>query len=189
MQTVLPSGFKRGQVLMLEGAPHVIEQFHTTGTAKTKRGLHAKLRSLITGRHVARVFTEGERVPVTELGSRTVQFSYREGDTFVFLDAQTFEELDLTVEQVGERHWFLKENEEYKALFLAGKLLEVVLPDSVALKVEETAPAQRGGADGAWKSAKLEGGLEIMVPLFIGPADAIRVDTVERKYLRKETAE
>jgi elongation factor P len=189
MQTILAADIKRGQVLMLDGAPHAVEEFHSAGTAKTKRKIHTRLRNLIKGLHVERVFTEDDRVAVAELEQRRVQFSYREGDMFVFLDAGTFEELDLTEAQLGERHWFLKENEEYKALFLEGKLLEVVLPDSVALRVEQTALPQRGGSDAAWKPAKLEGGLEIMLPLFVGPGDSVRVDTATRKYLRKETAE
>ncbi len=189
MQTTPAAEFKRGQVLLLDGAPHVVEDFHATGTAKTKRKIHARLRNLLKGLHVERTFSEDERVPVAELEQRRVQFSYRQADTFVFLDAESFEELNLPAQQIGERHWFLKENEEYKALFLEGKLLEVVLPDSVALRVAQTAAPQRGGSDAAWKPATLEGGLEIMVPLFIAPGDVVRVDTQTRKYLRKESAD
>ena len=70
-----------------------------------------------------------------------------------------------------------------------GKLLDIVLPDHVALKVVETATPQKGGSQATFKPARLEGGLEIMVPLFIGPDEIIRVDTRERKYLGKENVE
>ncbi|MBI5394518.1 MAG: elongation factor P [Verrucomicrobia bacterium] len=189
MTTILPSEFKRGAALLLDGVPHLIEHCHTSGTAQTKPKMHARLRNLKTGRVVDRLFAENERVAVAALETRRVQFSYHQGDTFVFLDAETFDELNLTTELVGERRWFLKENEEYKALFLEGKLIGVELPDHVALKVVETAAPQRGGSQAAYKTAKLEGGLEVMVPLFIGPGELIRVDTRERKYAGKEASE
>jgi len=189
MQTVSPSEFKRQMVLLLDGAPHLIEDFHLTGTAQTKHRHHTRLRHLRSGRIIERVFSENERVPVAELETRRVTYSFQQGDVHAFLDAETFEELDLTAEQIGERRWFLKENQEYKALLLDGKLLDVVFPPQVALQVVETAPPQRGGSEAAWKSAKLETGLEIQVPLFIAPGETIRVDTATRKYAGKESSD
>jgi Elongation factor P, C-terminal len=83
--------------------------------------------------------------------------------------------------------WFIKGNEEYRAVFLEGKPLDVVLPPQVTLRVIETVPAQKGGSDSNWKPARLEGGLEIMVPLFIETGDSVRVETSGRKYLGKES--
>lgn len=176
-------------VLLLDGTPHIIEDFHLTGTAQSKHKLHTRLRHLKSGRIVERVFAENERVPVAELETRRVTYSYQQGDLHAFLDAETFEEFDLTAEQIGERRWFLKENQEYKALLLDGKLLDIVFPPQVPLQVVETAPPIRGGSDAAWKAAKLETGLEIQVPLFIAPGEIIRVDTTTRKYAGKESAE
>ncbi|MFH0954447.1 MAG: elongation factor P [Verrucomicrobiota bacterium] len=189
MQTILPAQFRRGLVLMLDGAPHLIESLETTGTAKTKHRLHAHLRNLKTGRVAERGFQDNEHVPMVELRTRSVQFSYHQGDQFVFLNAETFEELTLTADQIGDRRGLLKENEEYKALFLDDRLLDIVLPDHVVLKVAETAPPQRSAQQSTYKTAKLENGLEIMVPLFIGPGEAIRVDTLDRKYAGKEHGE
>ncbi len=185
MQTVLPTEFKRAMVLMLDNAPHVLEDFHASGTAQTRHKLHARLRNLKTGRLTERTFVENERVTVAQLETRIVQFSYKQGDTYAFLDTQSFEELDLSAEQVGPRHWFFKENEEYKALFLEGRLLDLVLPPQIPLQVVETAPPVRGGSDSAWKEARLETGLDIMVPLFIAKGELIRVDTHDRKYAGK----
>ncbi|MGC8991299.1 MAG: elongation factor P, partial [Verrucomicrobiia bacterium] len=145
MQTALPSEFKKGMVIMLDGAPQIIEDFHVTGTAQTRHKLHTRLRNLRTGRVADRQFTDNERVSVAALEHRTVQYSYKQGDTYVFLDSESFEELELTAEQVGDRHWFLKENEEYRAIFLEGKLMDIVLPGQVTLKIEDTAPPIRGG--------------------------------------------
>jgi elongation factor P len=185
MQTVLPEEFKRGMLLLLDNTPHYLEDFHTSGTAQTRHKLHVRLRNLKTGRIFDRTFAENERVPVGQLEHRTVQFSYKQGDTYAFLDTKTFEEMTLPAELAGDRRWFIKEDEEYKALFLEGNLIDIVLPPQVSLLVVDTAPPIRGGVDTAWKPAKLETGLEIMVPLFIAKGERIRVDTQERKYAGK----
>jgi elongation factor P len=185
MQTVLPEEFKRGMLLLLDNMPHYLEDFHTSGTAQTRHKLHVRLRNLKTGRIFDRTFAENERVPVGQLEHRTVQFSYKQGDTYAFVDTKTFEEMTLPAELAGDRRWFIKENEEYKALFLEGSLIDIVLPPQVILQVVDTAPSIRGGVDTAWKPAKLETGLEIMVPLFITKGEMIHVDTQERKYAGK----
>ena len=189
MQTILPSEFKRMMVLMLDGSPHVIEDLHTSGTAQTRHKLHTRLRHLTTGRIIDRVFAENERVPVAPLETRRVTYSYAHGETHVFSDAETFEELEFSAEQVGERRWFLKENEEYKVLRLDGRLLDIVLPAQIPLKVVDTAPPARGGLESAWKEAKLETGLQIMVPLFIAKGEIIRVDTAAKKYAGRGVSE
>jgi len=189
MQTVLPTEFKRMMVLMLDGSPYVIEEFHVSGTAQTKHKLHTRLRQLKTGRVIDRMFAENERVPVAELQTRRVTYSYSQGDTHAFLDAGTFEELNLSNERLGERRWFLKENEEYKAMILDGVLLDIIFPPQIPLQIVETAPPIKGGSDAAWKEAKLETGLEIMVPLFLSKGETIRVDTATKKYAGKETVE
>ncbi len=187
MQTVLPSEFKRGMVLILDGSPQVLEEFHLSGTAQTRHKLHARLRHLKSGRLNDRTFTEGERVPVAEVQHRRVQFSYHSGNDFVFSDVETFDELTLGLEQIGDRRGFIQENEEYRALLLDGRLLDIVLPASLTLQVVETAPPVRGGSDATWKPARLETGLEVMVPLFIAPGERIRVDTATRKYTGRES--
>src|SRR6266478_1676794 len=144
MQTVLPSEFKRGMVLVLAGAPHVLEEFHVSGTAQTKHKLHARLRHLNTGHLTDHTFPEGERVPVADVQHRRVQFSYHDGKDFVFSDVETFEELTLSPEQIGESRWFIRENQEYRALLLDGRLVGIVLPPTVTLEVVATAPPIRG---------------------------------------------
>ena len=188
MQTVLPSEFKRQMVLMLDGSPHVIEDMHTSGTAQTRHKLHTRLRHLTTGRVIDRVFSETERVPVAPLETRRATYGYAQGDTRVFTDIETFDEFEFSDEQLGERRWFLKENEDYKALRLDGRLLDIVVPPQIPLKVVDTAAPSRGASDGAWKEAKLETGLRIMVPLFIENGEIVRVDTAEKKYMSRQTS-
>ncbi|MFA6561148.1 MAG: elongation factor P [Verrucomicrobiia bacterium] len=185
MTTILSTEFRRGITLMLDGVPHMIESLRTSGTAQTRHKMHVRVRNLNTNRVVERLFAENERVVVAELETRLVQLSYQQDDKLVFTDSETFDELTMTAGQIGERRCFLKENEAYKAFYLEGKLLDIELPENVALKVVETAAPQKGGSQASYKTAKLEGGLEVMVPLFIGPDDLIRVDTAERTYICK----
>ena len=185
MQTALPAEFKRGHVLQLDGVPYLIEELHVTGTAKTKHKLHVQVRNLHNGHVFERTFPDNERVPTAELEYRRASYSYARDNVFMFLDAETFVELSLTGGQLGPRRYFLKENEEYRTVVLEGRLLDIVLPDIVTLKVRETAPVQHGGGDSAWKSAVMEGGLEIQVPLFIAPGESLLVDTKTRKYAGK----
>jgi len=173
-------------VLMLDGSPHVIEDMHTSGTAQTRHKLHTRLRHLKTGHITDRVFAETERVPVAPLETRRVTYSYSQGDRHVFIDVESFDEFELGSEQIDERRAFLKENEEYKALLLDGRLLDIVFPPHVPLKVVDTASPIRGGSDSAWKEATLETGLQIMVPLFIAKGETIRVDTAQKKYAGRE---
>jgi translation elongation factor P/translation initiation factor 5A len=106
MQTILPSEFKRQMVLMLDGAPHVIEDMHTSGTAQTRHKLHTRLRHLTTGRLIDRVFAENERVPVAPLETRRATYSNAKADGQVFIDIETFDVFEFSNEQLGERRWF-----------------------------------------------------------------------------------
>ncbi len=186
MQTLLPSEFKRGMAVLVEGAPQIIEDFHLSGTAQTRHKLHVRLRHLKSGRITERVFAENERVPIAELEHRRVQFSYQQGDTLVFSDVETFDELELNASQIATKQGLLTADVECRALLLEGRLVDIVLPPQVTLRVTETAPPIRGGSDATWKPAKLETGLEIMVPLFIATGDLLRVDTQEKKYVGKQ---
>ena len=189
MQTLLPSEFKRQMILMIDGSPHIIEDMHTSGTAQTRHRLHTRLRHLQTGRIIERVFAENERVAVAALETRRATYSYAKADVRVFIDIETFDEFEFSDEQLGERQGFLKENEEYKALLLDGRVIDIVLPGQIPLKVVETAPPSRGGLESSWKEAKLETGLLVMVPLFIAQGETIRVDTGSKKYVGREGVE
>ena len=187
MHTVLTTELKRGMVLILEDTPYILEDFHLAGTAQTKHKIHSKLRNLKTGRILERVFNENEHVNLAELAYRRVVFGYKNGEDYVFTDSETYDEYTLTKDQIGDRRLFIKEDIEYKAILLDGKLIDIVLPPAIPLKIVDTAPAVRGGSDSTWKSAKLETGLEIMVPLFIDKDEIVRVDTATRKYVGKES--
>src|ERR1700690_3757626 len=122
METILPSEFNRQMVLLLDGAPHVVEDMHPSGPAQTRHKLHTRLRHLTTGRLIDRVFAENERVVVAPLETPRVTYSYAQSDRLVFIFIVDFADFESSNEQLGERRGFLKENEEFKALRLDGRL-------------------------------------------------------------------
>lgn len=186
MQTIVPSQLKRGMVIILDDTPHMVEEVQVTGSGQAKHRVHARIRHLVTERHCDQGFLDNDHLTIAELEYRQVLFSYPDADQYVFMQDETYEEHRLTAEQIGERHWFLKENEEYKGTFLEGRIVDVELPDHFALEVTETAAPQRAAQQSASKKAKLEGGLEITVPLFIASGDKVKVDTKTHKYAGKE---
>ena len=173
-------------VLLLEGTPQILEEFRTA--ARRMPGTSSmRGAAILRPAGWAVTISEGERVPVGDVQHRRVQFSYRDGRDFVFFDVESFDELILSAERIGERHWFIKENVEYRALLLEGRLLDIVMPPAAALEIVDTTPPVRGGSDATGKPAKLDTGLEIMVQLFIAPGEKVRVDTATHKYTGHES--
>jgi len=187
MQTLLPEELKPGMVLMLDNTPHRVEDSYVTGSAKTQHKTHFKVRNLTTGHVSEPILPQSVRIPVVDAQHRNIQFSYKNGDEFVFTDSRTYDEFTLSAVQLGERQGFITEEQEYRAVLLDGKIVDIVLPDHVALKVVDTTPPQRRAMTSALKTAKLQGGLEVLVPLFIGNGDVIQVDTTTRRYVGKES--
>jgi elongation factor P len=126
-------------------------------------------------------------VPQATLEKMTMQHTYKEGDEFVFMDMETYEEGRLSASQIGDRVKYLKEGMEVNVVRWDEVVLEVELPNSVVLEVIETDPGVKGDtATGGTKPAKVETGATVMVPLFISQGERIRIDTREDKYLGRE---
>ena len=135
-----------------------------------------------------KTFRAGETVPQANLDKRSMQHTYKEGDQFVFMDMETFEESRLTKDQVGDKAKYLKEEMDVNVLFWNETILEVELPTSVTLEVKETDPGVKGDtATGGTKPAILETGAQIMVPLFISIGEKVKVDTRNDSYLGRES--
>ncbi|CAN5741233.1 elongation factor P [soil metagenome] len=144
----------------------------------------AKFRSLETGSIVERTFNSGEKLQDVFIDYRTMQFLYAEGDTFTFMDTETYEQPTLDRVQIGVAARFLKENVEVTVDYYQGRALKVTLPNVVALRIEETDPGVKGDTvSGGSKPATLETGAVVAVPLFIERGTSVRVDTRTGEYL------
>jgi elongation factor P len=148
--------------------------------------LNLKLKNLKTGAVTPRRFKPEVKVELAYLDKRTMQYLYQEGDGYVFMDKETYDQISLSREWVGEQILYLKENDDAQVTFYDGKPLSLELPATVELKVTETEPSVKGATAAAqYKPATLETGLKITVPPFIGVGEVLQVDTRTGEYLSR----
>jgi elongation factor P len=178
--------FKKGLKIELDGVPYVIADFQHVKPGKGGAFVRTKLKSLLTGRVLDQTFRSGEKVKRPDLVERDMQYLYREGDRFCMMDNETFEQIMLTEDQVGEARLFLTENLDVKILFFNQQPVGVDLPLFVELEVTQTEPGVKGDtAAGGTKPATLESGMTIQVPLFISEGDRVKVDSRTGAYIER----
>lgn len=144
------------------------------------------LRSIKTGKTADLRFSSNERIEVVPLNTRKMEFSYKDGDDFVFSDPETFETVTLSPEFVGDSANYLTENGSVVATFIEDKPVSIEVPPSVVLVVKDAPEGIRGdSANNVQKMITLETGIEIQAPLFIKTGEKIRVDTRSGKYIER----
>lgn len=179
--------FRPGVSIELDGSVWKVVEFLHVKPGKGSAFVRTKLKNAQSGSVMEKTFRAGETVPQANLEKRTMQHTYKEGDQFVFMDLETFEEVHLSEAQVGDQSKYIKEEMEVNILYWNTTVLDVELPTSVVLKVIETDPGLKGDtAAGGTKPAILETGAQIMVPLFIVIGEKIKVDTRTDSYLGRE---
>jgi elongation factor P len=178
--------FRKGLKIEIEGEPYIIVDFQHVKPGKGGAFVRTRLKSLVSGNVIDQTFRSGDRVDKPDLEEREMQFLYETGGEFHFMDTQTFEQLFLTADQLGEKKDYLKENLVIKALFHNKHPLGIETPMFVELKVVQSEPGIRGDtATGATKPATLESGAVIQVPLFVEVGDIVRIDTRTREYITR----
>ncbi len=180
------SEFKRGLKIELDGTPFIIVDFQHVKPGKGGAFVRTKLKNLLTGRVLDQTFRSGERVKRPDLMEREMQYLYREGDQFCMMDNETYEQIMLTAEQVGEARLYLTENLNVKVLWFNQQPLAVEAPNFVELEVAQTEPGVKGDtAAGGTKPATLASGITIQVPLFLNEGDRVKVDTRTGSYIER----
>lgn len=180
------SDFRKGLKIEIGGEPYLIVDFQHVKPGKGGAFVRTRLKSLVTGNVIDQTFRSGDKVDKPDLEEREMQFLYETGGEFHFMDTTTFDQLFLTVEQLGESKDYLKENLVIKALFHNKKPIGIEVPMFVELKVVKSEPGIRGDtASGANKPATLESGAVIQVPLFVEEGDLVRIDTRTREYITR----
>jgi elongation factor P len=178
---------KRGSVVAFEGGYWVVEESHVQHAGRRRPVLHIKLRNMKTGHVVERIFDESDHLDEPEMETRRHQFLYEDKSGYVFMDAESFDQITVPADLIGNRRWLLKEGSEFPIRFVEGKVAEVVFPASFVDEVIETAqPTVSGHASNVVKEAKLACGLTVLVPLFIKVGERVSVDAETHKYLRRE---
>lgn len=180
------NAFRKGLKIEINGEPFVIVDFQHVKPGKGGAFVRTRLKSLITGNGNDMTFRSGDKVDKPDIEEKEMQFLYESGGEYHFMDTQSYEQLFLTVEQLGESKDFLKENIVIKAIFHNGRPIGVETPMFVELKILKSDPGIKGDtATGATKPATLESGAIIQVPLFVEEGDVIRLDTRTREYLTR----
>jgi elongation factor P len=183
---ISPSNFRKGLKLMYEGAPYFIVDFQHVKMGRGRPHVKAKMKHLITGQVIEKSFLTTESFGEPDMEERRMQYLYAQGDEYMFMDSTTFDQIPITAEHLGDRRRYLVENDEYSILFFEGKPISVDLPASVILTVTESEPAVKGDTvSNVLKSAKVETGYELKVPLFIKEGDKIKIDTRTGSYIER----
>ncbi|HIK24344.1 MULTISPECIES: elongation factor P [unclassified Thermosynechococcus] len=179
--------FRPGVSIELDGAVWRVVEFLHVKPGKGSAFVRTKLKNVQTGNVIERTFRAGETVPQATLEKRTMQHTYKDGEDYVFMDMESYEEARLTAAQIGDRAKYLKEGMEVNIVKWGEQVLEVELPNSVVLEVVQTDPGVKGDtATGGSKPAIVETGAQVMVPLFISVGERIRIDTRSDTYLGRE---
>lgn len=176
---------KNGMVLKLDGGQlWSVVEFQHVKPGKGGAFVRTKLKNVLSGKVVDRTFNAGTKVETATVDRRAMQFSYKDGADFVFMDTETFDQLQVTPEVVGEAANYLLEGQDVTVAMYEENPLFIELPAAVELTVEYTEPGVQGDrSTGGSKPAKLETGYEIGVPLFITTGEKIKVDTRSGEYL------
>lgn len=178
--------FRNGVRLMVEGEPFYIVEFQHVKPGKGGAFVRTKLKSYISGNVLDRTFRSGERFEEPNLEEREMQFLYATGDSYTFMDTETYEQLTFEKSQLGENADLLKENMIVKILIYEHRPIAVELPIFIELKVVDAEPGVRGDtASGGTKPAIVETGATVKVPLYLEVGTVIKIDTRTRSYVER----
>ena len=186
MATYKTSDFRKGLKIQIDGEPYAVVESTFRKPGKGNAIYTLRMKNLVRGTLIERNYKGGESIEAADVEEIDVQYLYRQADTFVFMDNQTYEQYELAAEQVDDNWRFLKENLACSMVLYNGNPITMAPPNHVELKVLETEPGAKGDtATNVTKPAKVETGAEIQVPIFIKQGNVIRVDTRTGEYVER----
>lgn len=181
--------FKRGVRILVDAEPYLILEVHVQ--SPSARGASSltklKVRNLRTGQVLDKTFRGGDKVEQPDLELRPVQYLYKDEEGFHFMDTQSYEQIRLSAEELGDAPGYMIEGlEDIRSVVFNGKVISIDLPNTVVLKVTDTAPSIKGGtAQAQTKPATLETGLVIQVPAYLEADEQIVVDTRDARFISR----
>ncbi len=183
------SDFRRGTKIEFKGEPYEIIDFQHVKMGRGGAFVRTKMKGLRTGKIIEETFSSGDKMPKPQLEEKEMQYLYRQDNLCYFMDTETYEQVPLTEEQLGDSLKYLKENMNVSILYYKGEPIAVELPTFVELKVVETEPGFKGDtASGGSKPGVLETGAGVKIPFHINEGDVIKVDTRTGEYIERVKA-
>ncbi len=175
---------KTGLTLEIDGGLWNVVEFMHVKPGKGAAFVRTKLKNAETGNVVEKTFRAGEKVAKATLDKRDMQYLYKEGNDFVMMDLETYEQISVPSDKIGDGIKYLKENMNVAILLHGNNIIGIDIPNFVELEVIDTPPAEKGNtAQGGTKPATLETGAVVNVPFFVTTGTIIRVDTRTNEYL------
>ena len=177
---------KNGMTILFEDNIYTVLEFSHVKPGKGAAFVQAKLKNLRTGSIVEKRFNSGVKLEKAMVEKKSMHFLYASGDVYNFMNMETYEQIEITKDHIGDDAKFLKEDLIVDVTFFQGELLGVILPEKIEMKVVETEPAVKGNTtNNALKDAVLETGLKVRVPLFVEQGEMIIVSTKDGKYVSR----
>jgi elongation factor P len=178
--------FKTGLTIEIDGGLWKVIDFQHVKPGKGAAFVRSKLKNLRTGAVQEKTFRAGEKVGKAHIANRKMQFLYESAGSYVFMDTENYEQIELNASQIEYELNYLKENMEVNILMYESETIGVDLPNTVILRVEETEPGIKGDtASGGSKPAKMETGLMVNVPFFVNADDMLIVNTTDGSYVSR----
>ena len=178
--------FRNGITIEFEGNVYQIIEFQHVKPGKGAAFVRTKLKNIINGGVVEKTFRPTEKCPQARIDRKDMQYLYSDGDLFNFMDTETYDQIALNAEAVGDALKFVKENEMVKICSYNGNVFAIEPPLFVELEITDTEPGFNGDtATGATKPAIVETGAKVMVPLFVEQGEVIKIDTRTGEYLSR----
>ncbi|XJZ26186.1 elongation factor P [Bacillota bacterium Lsc_1132] len=178
--------FRTGLTIEVDGGIWRVLDFQHVKPGKGAAFVRSKLRNLRTGAIQEKTFRAGEKVAKAQIDNRRMQYLYANGDQHVFMDNESYEQIELPAVSIEYELKFLKENMEVSIMMYQGETLGVELPNTVELEVTETEPGIKGDtASGGTKPATLETGLVVQVPFFVNQGDRLIINTTDGTYVSR----
>jgi len=178
--------FKNGLTLEIEGQVMQILEFQHVKPGKGAAFVRTKMRNVINGGVVEKTFRPTEKFPAARIDRKNEQYLYNDGDLYYFMDPETYDQVMINKDIIGDSMKFVKENDEVKVVSYNGSVFAIEPPLFVELEVTETEPGFAGNtAQGATKPATVETGATIQVPLFVNIGDKVKIDTRTEEYLSR----
>jgi elongation factor P len=174
---------KKGQVFQMDGEPYRVVEYAQKVMGRGGSIVNVKIKSLVDGKVLDKTFKGNESIEPADVSNKNVQYLYNDGAKFYFMDQDSYEQFELSAEDMGDKGGYMKEGDSVQAQLFDGKVINIELPKNVPLKVTYAENVVKGDTTSSvQKDAQLETGVSIKVPAFVKTGDLISVDTTTGTY-------